>query len=66
MKIYVFWNVTPCSFVELYRLPDDGGASTFREDLISFTLTMGAAGSSERLVNFWQTTRYHIEEERYL
>jgi hypothetical protein len=53
-------------FLELYRLSDDDGASTYKEDLISFTLTMGAAGSSERLVNFLQTARCHIAEERYL
>jgi hypothetical protein len=41
VEIYVFWNVTPCSFVELYRwclhlqgrsnliYPDDGGGRIF-------------------------------------
>ena len=62
VKIYVFWNVTPCTFIELYFTEDDG-ASTFGEDLISFTLTMGAGGSSERLVNFYQTARHQIAEE---
>jgi hypothetical protein len=48
MTMTVFWVVAPCSLVEVYR---------------RFTaLMIEAASTSEKLVNFYQMTRYYNPE----
>jgi hypothetical protein len=51
MKMAVFWDVAPCSLVEVYRR------------LRAITLTMEAASTSETSVNFYQTTLRNIPED---
>jgi hypothetical protein len=62
----VFWDVAPCSLVEVYQrfrgpccLHHQG-----HESLIA--LIMEAASTSETLVNFCQTTRRYILEDSHL
>jgi hypothetical protein len=54
VKMTVFWDVAPCSLVELYR--------HFR----GADLMMEAASASETSVNFYQTTRRNIPEDSHL
>jgi hypothetical protein len=57
MKMAVFWDVAPCSLVEVmfqrYLLPPS-----------SIALMMDAANTSETLVNY-QTTRCNIPEDSH-
>jgi hypothetical protein len=55
MKMAVFWVVAPCSLVEVYK--------RFRGRI---ALMMEAAGTSETLVNFYQTTRRYNPEDSHL
>jgi hypothetical protein len=52
MKMTVFWDVTPCSLVKVYRRFID--------------LIMEAENTSETSVNFYQTTRRNIPEDSHL
>jgi hypothetical protein len=51
MKMTVFWDVVPCSLVEVYWV---------------IALMMEAASASEILVNFYQTTWRNIPENGHL
>jgi hypothetical protein len=53
MKMTVFWDFAPCSLVEIDR--------RFRGALM-----MEAASTSETSVNFYETTRRNIPEDRHL
>jgi hypothetical protein len=59
-KMAVFWVVAPCSLVEVYH--------RFRGPccLHYQALMMEAAGTSETLVNFYQTTRRYNPEDSHL
>jgi hypothetical protein len=58
-KMAVFWDVAPCSLVEIYQ--------RFRGHRSrAIALMMEAASTSETLVNFYQTTRRHIQEDSHL
>jgi hypothetical protein len=60
VKMTVFWDVTLCSLVEVYR--------RFRAAccLPAIALTMEEACSSETSVNFYQTTRRIIPKDSHL
>jgi hypothetical protein len=51
----VFWEIAPCSLVEVYQ--------RFR---VIIALMMDVARTSETLVNFYQTTRRYNPEDRHL
>jgi hypothetical protein len=51
MTMAVFWDVTPCSLLEVYRR--------------FIALTMDAAGTSETSVNFYRTTRRYNPEDNH-
>jgi hypothetical protein len=55
MKISVFWDVAPCSLVVCQRFR--GACCLHRQ---------GDASTSETSVNFYQTTRRNIPEDRHL
>jgi hypothetical protein len=52
MKITVFWDVAPCSLVEVI--------------IRAIALMMDAASTSETSVNFYQTTQRNIPEDSHL
>jgi hypothetical protein len=54
MKVTVFWDVAPCSLVEIDRC--------FR----GIALMMEAVSTSETSVNFYQTTWRNIAEDSHL
>jgi hypothetical protein len=56
LKITVFWDVAPCSMVEVYQ--------HFRG--ASITLIMEVASTSETSVNFYQTTQCSIPEAVFI
>jgi hypothetical protein len=56
-KIAVFWAVAPCSLVEAL-------AASINRAVIA--LMMEAARTSEKLVNFYQTTRRYTPEDSHL
>jgi hypothetical protein len=56
LKMAVFWDVAPCSVVEIDR--------RFRRGLIA--LMMKAVSTSETSVNFYQRIRHNIPEESHL
>jgi hypothetical protein len=58
MKMAVFWVVAPCSLVKVYRR---FGGSSF-----NIALMMEAAVTSEKSVNFYQTTRGNNPEDSHL
>jgi hypothetical protein len=55
MKMAVFWDVAPCSLVEVYR--------RLRVVCDVIALMMEAASSSETSVNFYQTARRNNPED---
>jgi glycyl-tRNA synthetase alpha subunit len=55
-----FWDVTPCSLVEVYR--SFIGACCLHHQ----ALMMEAVSTSETSVNFYQTTRGNIPEDSHL
>jgi hypothetical protein len=57
MKMTVFWDVAPCSLVEVYQR--FGGACFL-------TLMMEAVSTSETLVNFYLTTQRNNPEDSHL
>jgi hypothetical protein len=58
MKMTIFWNIMPCSLIEIYR--------RFKDACLLIALMMEAASTSETLVNFYQTTRRNIPEDSHL
>jgi hypothetical protein len=54
----VFWDVAPCSLVEVYQ--------RFRGPCLGIALMMEAARTSETLVNFYQITRRYNPEDSNL
>jgi hypothetical protein len=57
MKMTIFWDVAPCSLVEVVS------------EVLAACITammMEAASTSEKSVNFYQTTRRNITEENHL
>jgi hypothetical protein len=61
MKMTVFWDVAPCSLVEVYQCFRGACCLTHRG-----ALTMEAASASETSVNFYQTTWHNIPEASHL
>jgi hypothetical protein len=61
----VFWVVAPCSLVEVYRR-FRGACCLHHHHHQGIALMMEAAGTSETLVNFHQTTGRYIPEDNYL
>jgi hypothetical protein len=61
MKMAVFWNVAPCSLVEVYQRIR-GPCCLHR--LIA--LMMQAASTAETSANFYQTTRRYNPEDSHL
>jgi hypothetical protein len=61
MKITVFWDVAPCSLVEVYRY--FRGACCLHHQ---GALIMEAAIKSEKSVNFYQTAWRNIPEDSHL
>jgi hypothetical protein len=55
----IFWDVAPCSLVEIYQLLERHTASIIREMVM-------AVSTSEMSVNFYQTTRRNIPEDSHL
>jgi hypothetical protein len=58
----VFWDVTPCSLVQVYRR-FRGICCLHHQGVLLIALMMEAAGTSETSVNFYQTTRRNIPED---
>jgi hypothetical protein len=56
----VFWDVAPCSLVEVYRR--FRGAYCLHLQVV-ITLMMEAASTFETSINFYQTTRCNIPED---
>jgi hypothetical protein len=61
MKMTVFWDVVPYSLVEVYRR-FRGACCLLHQGI----LMMEAACTSEKLVNFCQTTQHNIPEDSHL
>jgi hypothetical protein len=57
MKVTVFWYVTPCSLVEVYK--------RFRVCLLALLFDPDNGGSTflRKISKFYQTTRRHITED---
>jgi hypothetical protein len=62
MKITVFWDMTSCSLVKVYRR-FERTYCLFPFSAYCSTLKMEAICSAEILVNFHQTTLHHIPED---
>jgi hypothetical protein len=58
MKITVFWDVVPCSVVDVYW--------RITGQWVLIALMLDAASTSETSVNFYQTTRRNIPEDSHL
>jgi hypothetical protein len=58
VKLAVFWNVAPCSLIEIDR--------RFRGVYRPIALVMEVVSSSETSVNIYQTTRPNIPEDSHL
>jgi hypothetical protein len=54
MKMAVFWDVAPCSLVEIEDVSEVFTAFVIR----AIALVMGAISISETSVSFYQTTRH--------
>jgi hypothetical protein len=61
MKMVGFWDVAPCSLVEVYRRFKVLAASIIS---VVIALTMEEAGTSETSANFYQTIRRNIPEHK--
>jgi hypothetical protein len=59
MKIAVFWIAAPYSLVEVY-------SEVLAASIIIIALMTETAGTSETLVNFYQTTRRYNPEDSHL
>jgi hypothetical protein len=60
MKMTAFWDIAPCSLVEVDRCFKVLTAS------IIIAMMMKAVSTSEMLVNFYETTRHNIPEGCHL
>jgi hypothetical protein len=60
MKMTVFWDVAPCSLVEVFRRAELLITSIIRTII---TLMMEEVSTSETSVNFYQTARGNIPED---
>jgi hypothetical protein len=58
IKTIIFWDITPCSPLSVNLL-----VCWFLAEIISSTLKMEAACSSETLVHTQRTTRHYIPED---
>jgi hypothetical protein len=58
IKMAVFWTVTSCSLVDVYR--------RFRGAYKAIALMMEAESTSEMSVNFYQTTRRNNPKDSHL
>jgi hypothetical protein len=58
LKMTVFWDVAPCSLVEVYQ--------NFKGACCLILLNMEAASTSEVLTNFNHTTQCNISEDSHL
>jgi hypothetical protein len=58
MRVAVFWNVAPCSLAETDR--------RFRGDYFLIDLMMEALRTCETSVDFYETTRSNIPQDRLL
>jgi hypothetical protein len=59
----VFWDVAPCSLVEVYRRFRDACCLHYQSEI---ALMMEAASTFETSVNFYQKTRRNILEDGHL
>jgi hypothetical protein len=55
--------MTACSFVEIYRLLNELGASVFSTDECFSTLQKGAVDFSETSTSFRQPGRHHSQKD---
>jgi hypothetical protein len=62
MKSTVFWDVAPCSLVEVTEISEVLTASINRE----IAVMMEAVSTSETSVNFYQSTRPNTPEDSHL
>jgi hypothetical protein len=60
MKMNVFWDVAPCSLVEIGR-PIQRWLTA---SIILMTLMMETVNTSETLVSFYQTIKCNIPEDK--
>jgi hypothetical protein len=63
MKVTVFWDVAPCSLVEVYQ-HFRGACCLHHQDII--TLMLEAVTTPETSVNFYQMTQCNILEDSHL
>jgi hypothetical protein len=66
MKMAVFWDIAPCSLVEVYRRFRGAFCLHHQGDESLITLMMEAASTCETSVNFYQTTRRINPEDSHL
>jgi hypothetical protein len=57
MKMTIFWDVVPCSLVEVYRHFRGACCLHYQGDIVS---------TCETFVNFYQTTGRNIPEDSHL
>jgi hypothetical protein len=55
----MFWNVIPCSLVEVYRRSEEQASSQEETGGVQ----MEAVCTSETSLNLYRTTRHHIQED---
>jgi hypothetical protein len=60
MKMPVFWNVVPCSLVEVY------GRFRVLPASMNIVLMMKEASASKTAVNVYQTTRHIFLEDMFI
>jgi hypothetical protein len=65
MNVTVFWNVALCSLVEVYQCFRGSCCLNHQGDdeKLFVTMMMEAACTTERFVNFYQTTQFNISED---
>jgi hypothetical protein len=65
MKMAVFWIVTSCNLVEIHHHLRDT-CCLHPKSSLPIALMIEAAGASETLVNFYQTTQHLNPEDSHL